>query len=61
MILLQDGTIPDNVIKTERQAGIDFGTERATIDIKKHRGNGQRYKKGVDIYDNEFYKHQPNL
>jgi hypothetical protein len=60
-IKLATGTIPDSVIKTERQAGIDFGIERTTVDTKKHRGNGQRYKKGVDIYDNEFYKHQPNL
>ena len=49
------------VIKNERQAGQDFGKERAEDDPKKPHGNGRRYAKGVDIYNNEFYKHQKNI
>lgn len=53
--------IDSQTIENERQAGKDFGQERAQKDIYKPNGNGRRYAKGIDIYDNQFHKHQKNL
>jgi hypothetical protein len=61
-IKLANDIVSTEIIENERLAGINFGIERRTVDIQNHRSGGsQRYKKGVDIYDNEYYKHQPNV
>jgi hypothetical protein len=60
-IQLATDVMPDEVVRNERQAGREFGIERSTLDTKKPHGNGRRYTKGVDIYDNTFYQHQKNI
>lgn len=53
--------ITQEVIDSERAAGIAFAVERSGPDKMKPYNNGRRYANGVDIYDNEFYKHQKNM
>lgn len=60
-IQLATDVVPADVVQNERRAGHDFGIERRTLDTKKPHGNGRRYTKGVDIYDNTFYQHQKNI
>ena len=50
------------LIKNERQIGIEFGKERQTTDRDKHHNNGRRYFKGEDVRGNKFiYPHQKNI
>ena len=52
---------PQLIIDAERATGMAFAAERSGPDTTKPNGNGRRYANGVDIYDNEFYKHQKNI
>lgn len=52
----------DEEIKEEQECMRDFGREREEDDPKKPNGNGRRYFKGIDIYNNVFrFLHQKNL
>lgn len=44
-----------------RKAKSDFGLERKFEDPDKPNRNGLRYRKGVDIYGNEFPDHQVSM
>ena len=60
-IMLANEAMPEEVIKNERSAGQQFAIERSVEDTHKPHGNGRRYSKGVDIYDNQFYQHQKTV
>lgn len=60
-IAIADDVMPLEVVESERIAGKAFGDERNGPDTAKPNGNGRRYFHGVDIYENEFYKHQKNI
>jgi len=60
-IMLADEAMPEEVIKNERSAGQQFAIERSVEDTSKPHGNGRRYSKGVDIYNNPFYQHQKTI
>jgi hypothetical protein len=51
----------DEELEQERQCGRDFAKEREGPDRLKAKGNGKRYYRGVDIYNNKFPDHQNNL
>ena len=55
------GVISQQDIEAERESTIKLGIERSTVDIKKRDGNGKRYWRGIDIYDNKFPDHQNHL
>ena len=60
-VVLADTIFSEDVIKNERDAGLGFAKERSQDDINKPNGNGRRYARGVDIYDNPFYQHQKTV
>lgn len=60
-IELADNVLPLEVIELERIAGKKFADERNRLDVVKPNGNGRRYTNGIDIYNNQFYKHQKNI
>ena len=45
----------------ERKAMMDFGSERANVDIHKPHGNGRRYYNGEDVYGCPFLDHQKKI
>jgi hypothetical protein len=60
-IKLASDVVSQAAIDSERLAERAFAVERSGPDKAKPGTNGRRYANGVDIYDNEFYKHQKNM
>ena len=56
-----DSILTKEIIESERKCARDFGIERSTKDKYKKNGNGKRYWRGIDVYDNKFPDHQTSL
>lgn len=60
-IVNADTILNQSQINEEQQCKKDFAAERIGLDQFKKNKNGQRYKKGEDVYGNKFLDHQTKL
>jgi Family of unknown function (DUF6065) len=60
-IKLANECMSAEVIANERQTALDFGKERAQVDVKNPHGIGRRYFNGEDVYGNKLPNHQKSM